>query len=164
MYYDAHCHLQSLRLVRAGFDPSTLIDAGFKRIVVNGTQPDDWPAVAQLTELFPDVVLPSFGLHPWWANDRPAVSWRSQLHEQLLNHRGNVAIGEIGLDRWIDDFDMPAQEEAFLWQLEIASEFDLPVSIHCLKAWGRMLGILQSNPLPERGFLLHSYSGPAEMV
>ena len=164
MYYDAHCHLQDLRLVRAGFDPSTLLDLGVRRVVINGTRPDDWPAVAQLAAEFPDLVQPSFGLHPWWANDRPAIAWRSQLHQQLLDHRGTAAIGEIGLDRWIDDYDMPAQEEAFLWQLEIASEFDLPVSMHCLKAWGRMLELLETNVRPERGFLLHSYGGPAEMV
>lgn len=161
--YDAHCHLQDLRLARSGFDPASLEESGLKRAVVNGTRPEDWPVVASLAAAFPDFVQPSFGLHPWWANDRPPVAWRSQLHQQLLDHPG-ACIGEIGLDRWIDDYDMPAQEEAFLWQLEMAAEFDKPVSIHCLKAWGRLLELLESNPKPERGFLLHSFGGPIELV
>ena len=41
---------------------------------------------------------------------------------------------------------------------------NLPVSIHCLKAWGRLLELLQENEVPKRGFLLHSYGGSAEMV
>ncbi|MFT5468773.1 MAG: TatD DNase family protein [Verrucomicrobiales bacterium] len=163
MLYDAHCHLQDLRLARAGFEPAALRETGLKRAVVNGTRPEDWPAVASLAAAFPDFVQPSFGLHPWWANDRPPVAWRSKLHQQLLDHP-KAGIGEIGLDRWIDDFDMLAQEEAFLWQLEMAAEFDKPASIHCLKAWGRLLELLKANQLPERGFLLHSFGGPAEMV
>ena len=46
----------------------------------------------------------------------------------------------------------------------LAAERDRPVSIHCLQAWGRMLEILKAEPRPARGFLLHSYGGPQEMV
>ena len=74
------------------------------------------------------------------------------------------AIGEIGLDRWIKDHDLPRQEEMFVWQLRLAAERDLPASIHCLQAWGRMLELLQAGPRPRRGFLLHSYGGPPEMI
>jgi TatD DNase family protein len=38
------------------------------------------------------------------------------------------------------------------------------VSIHCLQAWGKLLELLQAGPRPNRGFLLHSYGGPAEMI
>ena len=56
------------------------------------------------------------------------------------------------------------QEEVFIAQLRVASERNLPVSIHCLQAWGRMLEILKTEPRPAGGFLLHSYGGPKEMV
>jgi TatD DNase family protein len=77
---------------------------------------------------------------------------------------GPSAVGEIGLDRWIEDFDTPQQEEAFIWQLRLAAERNLPVSIHCLKAWGRLQEILQSEPRPNCGLVLHSFGGPKEMV
>ncbi len=56
------------------------------------------------------------------------------------------------------------QEEVFIAQLRLAAERNLPVSIHCLQAWGRMLEILKREPRPACGFLLHSYGGPKEMV
>jgi TatD DNase family protein len=74
------------------------------------------------------------------------------------------AIGEVGLDRWIKDYDLAQQEQVFVWQWRLAAERELPVSIHCLQAWGRLLEILRAEPRPRCGFLLHSYGGPREMV
>ncbi|HEX9048285.1 MAG TPA: TatD family hydrolase, partial [Verrucomicrobiae bacterium] len=54
--------------------------------------------------------------------------------------------------------------EVFLAQLHLAAERNLPVAIHCLQSWGRMLELLQKNPRPRRGLLLHSYGGPPEMI
>lgn len=59
---------------------------------------------------------------------------------------------------------MEVQEDAFVGQLRLAAERDVPASIHCLDAWGRMLELLRENPRPTRGFLLHSYGGPSGMV
>ncbi len=74
------------------------------------------------------------------------------------------AIGEIGLDRWIKGHDIAQQEEVFAWQLRLAAERDLAVSVHCIQAWGPLLAVLEREPLPSRGFLLHSYGGSTEMI
>lgn len=129
-------------------------------MVVNGCSEADWPAVAVLAETHPQV-LPSFGYHPWFVHER-TPDWETELNRMLDVH--HAAVGEIGLDRWKEGLDYEGQEEIFLTQLRIAAERNLPVSIHCLKAWGRLLELLQQNARPERGFLLHSYGGPAEMV
>jgi len=73
-------------------------------------------------------------------------------------------VGEIGLDRWIKDYDFEQQLEVFKWQLGLAAKRNLPASIHCLKAWGKMLEVLQAELLPRCGFVLHSFGGPTEMV
>ena len=73
-------------------------------------------------------------------------------------------MGEVGLDRWIPEPFFEQQEEVFRWQLRLAAERNLPLSIHCLKAWGRLEELLRLEPRPARGFLLHSYGGPVEMV
>ncbi len=74
------------------------------------------------------------------------------------------AVGEIGLDRWKPELPYEGQEETFLWQLGASAERNLPASIHCLQAWGRMHDLLRDHPRPARGFLLHSYGGSKEMV
>jgi TatD DNase family protein len=159
---DAHNHLQDDRF---GGRQSELIAAcraeGIARMVVNGSCEDDWPAVLALARELPDFVTPSFGLHPWYVQSRTAA-WQENLL-RFLDDRPS-AVGEIGLDRWKRDLPYNDQEAVFLWQLRLAAERDLPVSIHCLRAWGRLFDLLSSHPLPARGFLLHSYGGPREMV
>src|SRR5688572_9314512 len=129
-------------------------------MVVNGACEEDWPAVRQLAEKFPQV-LPSFGYHPWYLHER-TPEWRQRLTEFLDSVPS--AVGEIGLDRWKPSLPYDGQEEAFVAQLRVAAERNLAASIHCLRAWGRLHELLRETPRPARGFLLHSYGGSKEMV
>ena len=160
-FYDAHNHLQVDSLASV-WDPviTSAAEVGVRRMVVNGSTEEDWEVVEQLARKYP-LVYPSFGLHPWYIQER-SKHWRERLIEFL--DRTPSAIGEIGLDRWIEGYDLPAQEEVFLWQLDLAAERNLPASIHCLRAWGRLYDLLREHRRPERGFLLHAYGGSAEMV
>jgi TatD DNase family protein len=159
--FDAHNHLQDERLVPYLNDIAVFLPvAGIARMVVNGTCEKDWSGVLELAGRLPQVV-PSFGCHPWYVGSRTA-QWR----ENLVRFLDAVpsAIGEIGLDKRVEDADFAVQEEVFLWQLRLASERNSPVSIHCLQAWGKLLEHLRSNPLPRCGFVLHSFGGPREMI
>ncbi len=160
-FCDAHNHLQDARfngrqeeLIRG------TRAVGVTRMVVNGTRESDWQSVRELASKFPEVI-PSFGYHPWYLGERTA-RWR----EILIEHVDSLpsAVGEIGLDRWKPGLPYEPQECVFLEQLRIAAERNLPVSIHCLKAWGRLVELLELHARPARGFLLHSYGGPAELV
>lgn len=184
--YDAHQHFH--------FDPLTphraTIDAdlrrtGVKGAVVNGTNEDEWPVVAQLAREH-DWVVPSFGVHPWDCGNR-SPDWEKKLREALtatdsagagLPTKALAAVGEIGLDRWIIDGLRPddprvaglrvaplaEQTEVFAAQLALAAELNRAASIHCVQAWGALLAALKKSPRPARGFLLHGYAGPAEMI
>ena len=105
-------------------------------------------------------VIPSYGVHPWHVAAR-AANWEEQLRGRL--DAGGV-IGEIGLDRWKEGLDHADQERVFRAQWALAAERDLPATVHCLRAFGTLWDIVREGPAPARGFLLHAYSGPAEMV
>lgn len=158
--YDAHNHFQDERLQ----DRDRLMAAcrveNVKCMVVNGATEEDWPAVATLAETYPEVI-PSFGYHPWYIAER-SEDWQATL-ERLLAGTPS-AVGEIGLDRWKPDLPYDGQEDVFRIQLLMAAERNLPASIHCLKAWGRLYELLKEGPVPRCGFLLHSYGGSQEMV
>jgi TatD DNase family protein len=160
--YDAHNHLQDERFTR---ELNVIINeaerTGVVRMVVNGACEEDWPQVRQLAGQFPQV-LPSFGYHPWYLHERTA-NWQQRLVE-FLDNTPSAVVGEIGLDRWKPDLPYSGQEEAFVWQLELAAERNVAASIHCLQAWGRMHQLLRDTPRPARGFLLHSYGGSKELV
>jgi TatD DNase family protein len=159
--YDAHNHLQDPRLKSHRAEVmAAAAKEGVVRMVVNGSCEEDWPEVLALANQYPEVI-PSFGYHPWYVKERTS-EWRQHLWAHL--DQAPQAIGEIGLDRWMPNPDIADQEAVFLWQFKLAAERDLPVSIHCLQAWGRLLELLQDGPRLRRGFLLHSYGGSREMI
>lgn len=134
---------------------------GLVRAVVAGSGESDWASVADLAKLH-SWVVPSFGVHPWYVKHQ-SDSWRDTLLE-YLHAFPSAGVGEIGLDRWIENPDVLLQESMFRDQLEIAVGLNRAASIHCLRAFGLLDEVLRSTALPARGFLLHSYGGPAEMI
>jgi len=175
-YYDAHNHLQDEWLApHLDSIAQQLGGLGLRGAVVNGTCEDDWARVSELSRRFP-WVLPSFGLHPWDTGNR-SPDWLKKLAMVLEAHPA-AGVGEIGLDRWIIDRARPddprltglrrapldEQIEVFSAQLKLAARDNRPATVHCLDAWGALDQVLRKTPVPARGFLLHAYSGPAEMV
>jgi TatD DNase family protein len=176
LYFDAHNHLQDPALApHLDAIAADLRAIGLSRAVVNGTAGADWPRVAALARRH-DFVIPSLGLHPWNAGNRDP-DWLGALRAALDAHP-RAHVGEIGLDRWMLDGARPGdarfaglrraplgeQTEIFRAQLALAAGRNLAASIHCVEAHGALLAALETTPLPARGFLLHAYSGPAEML
>jgi TatD DNase family protein len=158
---DSHLHLQDPVL----FDNLNAVlydarEAGVDRMVVNGTTPDDWASVSDLAQSIPEVSA-FYGLHPWYVNEYPD-GWQESLR-YILTKNPLAGVGEIGLDKWIPNRDWVRQQEAFLTQLGLAHELQRPATIHCLKAWGKLLECLDNSRF-DGAFLLHSYSGPADLV
>lgn len=161
-YFDAHNHLHDSRLDACRDEflekrPALSISGA----VVNGTSEQDWTAVKELASKN-SWIIPSYGLHPWFVRDR-SDQWEERML-QLLDSDPRAGVGECGLDRWIEGHDIELQSDVFRWQLEIAAGRDRALTIHCIRAWGALLEILRSTPVPARGFLLHAYAGPQEMV
>lgn len=162
--FDAHNHLHDPGL-RDSLEKVTadMRSAGIRRCVVNGTSEDDWPHVLELARKFPDLILPSLGLHPWKVASR-TPAWHRKLVQIVTSAGRPVFLGECGLDRWKEGFDLDDQRNVFTLQLELATRLNLPLSVHCLRAWGPLLEILRTHSLPSRGFLLHSYGGAPDLV
>lgn len=158
---DAHCHLQSMTFPRheTGELIERLIADGFTKWVVNGTSEADWEGVADLADRFPNHVIPSFGLHPWFVADR-STNWEATLLG-WLDRYPNAAVGEIGLDRWKEGHDIEVQLPLFEAQWKAAVARDRPITVHCLRAWGMLEESVRR--LPRARFLLHSFSGSTEM-
>ena len=104
--YDAHNHLQDERLAaQAEVILAATERENIRKMVVNGSSEEDWPAVLELARQFPQVV-PSFGYHPWYIKQR-SQNWDQLLISFLDQTRSGD--GEIGLDKWIKDCDVPDQ-------------------------------------------------------
>lgn len=159
---DAHCHLQDPR-----FDsdlPMVIAEmktAGIRHAVVNGTCEDDWAKVLALHQENSDFISPALGLHPWRIQSRSG-HWFDQLRG-WLEKTPRSSIGECGLDLWVQEADLADQLSVLRSHFALSRELDKPLTLHCLKAWQPLLQALQQSP-PLPPFLLHSFSGPAQMI
>jgi TatD DNase family protein len=158
---DAHFHPQDPQFdaVRSEIYEA-LRDPAWQSGVANGTHPGDWPAVRAVCTADPRL-LPAFGLHPWFVTNAPS-DWVAQLVTHLDG--GAVCVGEVGLDHARPADEWPAQTQALRTQWLLACDRNLPLTIHCVRAAEPLLHLIESLPAAHRGFLLHAYSGPPELV
>ncbi len=168
--FDAHCHLQDARLLADW--PAVLrraAAAGVAGVQCCGCTEQDWPLVAELARgqeadaaQRPALrIFPSFGLHPCHIAGH-SQDWLRVLEDQLS--RQPAGIGEIGLDRLVAGRDDLEQGKIFVGQLELARRMRRPVTIHCRRAWGRLLEILRRDGLPPAGLMVHAWSGSLEVL
>jgi len=96
------------------------------------------------------------------------VGWHPEFveaynEEQLVNQiklPEVVAIGEIGLDyHWEEDPDPKIQQKVLIQQLDIAQQYNMPVSIHCRDAFDDMYNILRNHDMSKSGIIMHSFNG-----
>ena len=90
----------------------------------------------------------SYGIHP-------KDSEKEIINEEILLSLNCLAIGEIGLDKLIDvAFDL--QKRIFLQQVELSEKHELPVIIHCVKAWNEILEI-KKELKPNQPWIYHGF-------
>ena len=158
--FDVHCHLQDEALFP---DVKNVMEraaaAGVERFACCGTNSGDWQKIFQLAEQFPQIV-PMIGIHPWFVS----TDWQKQVQmlEKLLKENPQAGIGETGLDFQEKFTNRAEQEECFAAHLDLARKLNLPVAIHCVHAWGRLIEILRDHPAPR--VLLHAFGGAAELI
>ena len=158
-FIDTHCHLDA-----AEFDAdrdaeyARAVAGGVTTLVIPSVSHESFAAVAATCERYPGC-LPAWGLHPMYIGvHRPAHL--ADLRAQIETQRP-VAIGEIGLDRFVD-LDYPTQEYFCIAQLKIAREFDLPVLLHCRKANDLLLKHLRR--IGVRGGIAHAFNGSPQQA
>ncbi|MCC5931224.1 MAG: TatD family hydrolase [Cyclobacteriaceae bacterium] len=79
----------------------------------------------------------SAGIHPWFSEtDKIEKSWK--LICQSVEAKKIIAVGECGLDR-LRGPDIQTQEKIFLQHIELSIQSDLPLIIHCVKAYDLLL-------------------------
>lgn len=82
---------------------------------------------------------------------------------EILASYPTATLGECGLDRWITTPPIEIQMPVFLAQLRLANLLDIPITIHCLKAWEKLFEAFSEVAPPSR-FLLHSFTGSIEIA
>ena len=135
------------------------VSAGVKALIQADIDSRERGRMHELTSRHPGVLYNMLGLYPGSVDK----DWRDELDDMLRwRGQGEVAVGEIGLDYHFSTEFREEQKEAFRTQLELASEWDLPVNIHLRDATEDFFAILKDcTHLHLRGNL-HAFSGSFE--
>jgi TatD DNase family protein len=116
---DSHCHLDF-----PVFDDdrryvlNECAALGIETIIVPAVTADTWPRLLKACESSP-MLHYALGLHPMFMHEHHAEHLQ-QLH-QLISNSCPVAVGEIGLDFFVEGHDKQAQIDLFEQQLIIAT-------------------------------------------
>ena len=159
---DTHCHLDSCKPA----DAELIAQAralGVTKLATVGMDPQTNPrAIAAAAEF--DGVSAIVGRHP-----NAATGWQDSdiaEIERAAAQLGVVAIGETGLDYFRDRAPREDQRRAFVAQLDLARQTELPIVIHTRAAEDDTFAVLAEHA-EGLTVILHCFSAPdrvAEVV
>ncbi len=157
---DSHCHLDAVEFEA---DREAVVArahaAGVRRIVVPAVAAGGWDALEALCAR--DASLhPAYGLHPMYLAEH-RIEHLDALRARLRGTRA-VAVGECGLDHFVEGLDHALQLTLFEAQLRLAREFDLPVILHARRAVDAVIGSLRR--IGGLRGVVHSFSGSLEQA
>lgn len=135
---------------------------GVRRMVLLGVYQDNWQRVWALVQSDPDLHA-AFGLHPVYL-DRHRPEDLTALGDwltRLAGHRQVCAVGEIGLDYFIETLDRKRQQALFDAQLQLATDFNLPALIHVRRSHAAVIATLKRFRLKRAG-IVHAFAGSKE--
>ncbi|HYD33299.1 MAG TPA: TatD family hydrolase, partial [Methylophilaceae bacterium] len=160
MLIDTHCHLDAPQ-----FDHDreaaarAALEQGVEIIVVPGVERSNFELVFNLAEQYEHCTY-ALGIHPLFvgrAQDEDLEVLEELVQEKLKTDNPPVAIGEIGLDFYIEGFDKERQEYYFTEQLKLARRYDLPVILHVRKSSDDVLKHLRR--IKVKGGIAHAFNG-----
>jgi len=105
-------------------------------------------------------LYPAYGLHPLFL----AEHRHEHLHElgEWIERERPNAIGECGLDFYVEGLDRDTQQHYFDSQLKLARDFDLPLIVHARRAVEEVIAALRR--VGQVRGVVHSFSGSIEQA
>lgn len=158
---DSHCHLDF-----SAFDNDReqilkhCSELGLSHIIVPGVTRESWPDLIEICS-HSAMMRPALGLHPMFMQAHQDTD--IDALEQAVETHQPVAIGEIGLDFFLNGHDKEAQTALFEAQINLAVQRQLPVILHVRKAHDEVLKVLrQAKEL--KGGIVHAFNGSMQQA
>ena len=154
-FFDSHAHLNDEKFDN---DREEIIEeikkSGVTKLINAGYSLEGSKRAVELSKKY-DFIYATCGISP---NDIPQTEeklWKvlDKIKQIAKDNLKVVAIGEIGLDYyWEKDFKRrELQQKAFIKQIEIANDLQLPIVIHTRDAVMDTINILKENDVLKKG-------------
>ena len=132
-------------------------NSGVQQIWMPNCDQGTIPAMLKLADAQPERCLPMMGLHPCYVKE--GFEKELQIVEEWLKNREFLAIGEIGMDLYWDKSFRTQQEEAFLFQCQLALKHHLWIDIHSRKAFRETAALIEKIANPKLKGIFHCFVG-----
>ena len=151
-YFDSHAHYDDSKFDEDRKEiTQKMYNEGVTKIISAGYNLESSKYASKLTSEY-DFIYTTCGISP---NDIPEgeKEFYKELIEikELTKNEKCVAIGEIGLDYYWNKENKEYQKRAFIEQINLANEVDLPIVIHSRDAISDTLEILKNNKVNRKG-------------
>lgn len=159
-FIDTHCHLDAAEY-EADRDAVARAarEVNVRQIVVPAIGRENFEAVAALAQRYPGCSF-ALGIHPLYV-DRAHEDDLDAMDE-ALSRGGAVAVGEIGLDFFVPDYDEKRQVWFYVQQLKLARKHGLPVLMHVRRSQDTILKFLRRIEVP--GGIAHAFNGSRQQA
>lgn len=152
-FFDSHSHLNDEK-----FDEDRdkvikeIYESGTTNFVTAGYSVESSKKAIEIANNY-DFIYATAGVSP---NDIPQTEeelWKqlTEIKDLAKNNKKVLAIGEIGLDYYWNTDNKEIQKKAFVEQIKIANELDLPIVIHTRDAVMDTIQILKENEVKNKG-------------
>ena len=135
---------------------------GVERLVLLGVYQANWQRLWDQVQQ-EDCLYAAFGLHPVYLDQHQPEHLQElgDWLQRLAGHPRLCAVGEIGLDYFLEQLDRSRQQQLFEAQLKLAIEFELPALLHVRRAHAAVIATLKRLK-PARGGIIHAFAGSHE--
>lgn len=133
--------------------------AGVTRHIVAGIDAAGWPRLRAVCAAHPQLHA-TYGLHPLFLDGHDDTHL-AELRAWLERERP-VAVGECGLDFFIEGVDRGRQAHFFEAQLRLARDFDLPVIVHARRAIDDVIATIRR--IGGLRGVVHSFAGSLQQA
>ncbi|OON40035.1 metal-dependent hydrolase [Izhakiella australiensis] len=158
-FVDTHCHFDFPPF--SGNEAASLQKAaavGVEKIIVPATDAARFGGVLRLAQQWPSLYA-ALGMHPVFIASHHQEEDLAALADILQQRPAKlVAIGEIGLDLYIEQPQFERQLALLDAQLRLARDYDLPVILHSRRAHDKLAQHLR-RIAPARCGVIHGFAG-----
>ncbi|ELY3761112.1 TatD family hydrolase [Cronobacter universalis] len=162
-FIDTHCHFDFPPFTGAEAESlAQAASAGVEHIIVPAVEAARFATVLELAARYPSLWA-AIGLHPIVIGNHNDASLA--LLEHYLQQQADklVAIGEIGLDLYMENPLFERQEAILDAQLRLAKRYDLPVILHSRRTHDKLAMRLKRHALPCTG-VVHGFAGSLQQA
>lgn len=157
-FIDTHCHFDFPPFTGAEAESLRLAgESDVREIIVPAVTADRFRGILALAKNHPQIHA-ALGLHPLYIAQHKDQD--VELLEALLSHRDArlVAVGEIGLDLYMEDPMFEQQQRLLKAQFSLAKKENLPLILHSRRSHDQLAAMLRQAKLPATG-VVHGFAG-----